>query len=227
MKQGPFSILEKLFEASRDDEKAVPMKAYLKDLFDCYGIATKERRSMYLPVIKHYLDASREEFEKYIRELYASPMRDMHQAAIHYAELYIKKHTDKAHISTIEYLIVHNSWWDTVDMVASHTLGIYLDKFPEETKKVTDRFEASGNMWLIRSCILFQLKYKQKTNKELLFGFCERHRHSNEFFIQKAIGWALREYGKTNPDNVLKFVKSTQLKPLSKKEALRIILSGD
>ena len=74
-----------------------------------------------------------------------------------------------------------------------------------------------------RSFILFQLDYKVKTNSDLLFSLCEKHSTSKEFFIQKAIGWALREYGKTNPEAVKKFVSNTNLKPLSNKEALKNI----
>jgi len=76
-------------------------------------------------------------------------------------------------------------------------------------------------MWLNRVAILCQLGYKQNTNSELLFALCDQHRDSNEFFIQKAIGWALREYGKVNPSAVLTFVDNIDLKPLSKREAIR------
>jgi 3-methyladenine DNA glycosylase AlkD len=79
-------------------------------------------------------------------------------------------------------------------------------------------------MWLNRSAIIFQLDYKVKTNFDLLIAVCEMHKESNEFFIQKAIGWALREYGKYNPKGVKTYVQNTTLKPLSKKEALRKIM---
>ena len=79
-------------------------------------------------------------------------------------------------------------------------------------------------MWLNRSALLFQLGYKEHTDETLFYSLCLEHRHSDEFFIQKAIGWALREYGKTNPDSVLNFVRSNTLKPLSEKEAIRNII---
>ena len=78
-------------------------------------------------------------------------------------------------------------------------------------------------MWLQRSSIIFQLGYKKNTDEALLFKQCLAHKHSEEFFIQKAIGWALREYGKTNPQSVLNFVNSADLKSLSTKEAIRNI----
>lgn len=78
-------------------------------------------------------------------------------------------------------------------------------------------------MWLNRSALLFQLSYKEKTNFELLKSECEKHKDSNEFFIQKAIGWALRDYSRFNPIGVKNFVLSTNLKPLSSREALRLL----
>ena len=78
-------------------------------------------------------------------------------------------------------------------------------------------------MWLNRSAILFQLSYKVKTNFEILKSECEKHKYSNEFFIQKAIGWALRDYSRFNPNGVITFVNSTDLKSLSRREALRLI----
>ena len=129
----------------------------------------------------------------------------------------------KEDIQLIEKLILNNSWWDSVDTIAKYILGEYLFEFPLETKNVIERFSNSENMWLNRSAILFQLGYKQKTNADFLFSECLKQSHSNEFFIQKAIGWALREYAKSNPEIVRQFVKNSNLKPLSIKEALKNI----
>ena len=82
---------------------------------------------------------------------------------------------------------------------------------------------ASGNIWLQRTAILFQLKYKQETDTTLLASTIRQLCHTDEFFLNKAIGWALREYGKTHPDWVLDFTEKTVLHPLSRREGLRII----
>ena len=79
-------------------------------------------------------------------------------------------------------------------------------------------------MWLNRSAIIFQLSYKLQTDFDLLKAECEKHKNSDLFFIQKAIGWALREYSRFNPEGVKFFVNSRNLKPLSQREALRNIL---
>jgi 3-methyladenine DNA glycosylase AlkD len=89
---------------------------------------------------------------------------------------------------------------------------------------VTAKWMDSGNMWLQRSALLFQLRYKQQTDEKLLFRYITELTASKEFFIRKAIGWTLREYSKTKPDQVQQFVAKTPMAPLSKKEALRIIL---
>lgn len=126
-------------------------------------------------------------------------------------------------IKLIEKLIITNSWWDSVDTIAKYLLGGYLQQFPLETLKVIERFSNSKNMWLNRSAILFQLSYKEKTNFEILISECEKHKHSNEFFIQKAIGWALHDYSRFNPTGVKAYINSTNLKPLSSREALRLL----
>ena len=120
-------------------------------------------------------------------------------------------------------MITEKSWWDSVDTAAKYLLGEYLIAFPNETNKVIDRFSDSENMWLNRSAILFQLSYKQKTNADFLFRECIKHAHSKEFFIQKAIGWALRQFARHDPDWVRNFVAERPLAPLSKREALKHI----
>ena len=138
----------------------------------------------------------------------------------------LKGNYKKDDIQLIEKLIGNNSWWDSVDTIAKYILGEYLLEFQSETKKVMERFSNSENMWLNRSAILFQLGYKQKTKAAFLFSECIKQAHSKEFFIQKAIGWALREYAKINPEEVKDFVLNSDLKPLSTKEALKNICCG-
>ena len=149
--------------------------------------------------------------------------REFHQTAIDLLVKEFKKNFVLEDIQLIEKLIITNSWWDSVDTIAKYILGGYLLQFPSETLKVIERFSNSENMWLNRSAILFQLSYKEKTNFEILKSECEKHKGSKEFFIQKAIGWALRDYSRFNPNGVKEYVNSTNLKPLSRREALRLL----
>ncbi|MFD0861952.1 DNA alkylation repair protein [Sungkyunkwania multivorans] len=204
------------------DAKA--MKAYLKGKFEFYGIKTPKRRELLKEVLKSHVDEVQQQLDSVVYDLYSQNYRELHMCGM---ELYYKFKNKKymlGDIAMIKYLITTHSWWDTVDYIAKWILGGYLLKFPEEKRTVIDTFSSAHDMWLNRSAILFQLGYKAKTDSEELFKQCKKHADSDEFFIKKAIGWALREFGKTDPEAVLAFVNSTTLKPLSRKEAIRNII---
>ena len=207
-----------------NSENAVYMTDYMRGQFQYFGVKTTQRREILKLVIAENKAELKENIRKISLELYKLPQRELHVSATEIFEKELRKTYLLEDIIIIEKLIIQNSWWDTVDFIAKQILGKYLLKYPEEVPKVISKFSTSKNMWLNRSAILFQLGYKSNTNKDLLFKQCENHKKSEEFFIQKAIGWALREYGKTNPESVLNFVNSTTLKPLSQKEAIRNII---
>ena len=216
--------LETAFNKNRNPENAISMAKYMKNLFSFYGIKTVQRREILKEVCKANKDELAQNFREIAWELFNKEFRELHYCGIEILIKNLKNNYQKDDIKLIEKLIVTNSWWDSVDTISKNILGHYLIEFPEETEKVIERFSNSKNMWLNRSAILFQLGYKKNTNYELLFSECEKHSKSKEFFIQKAIGWALREYGGTNPSLVINFVNATDLKPLSKKEALRKLI---
>ena len=126
-------------------------------------------------------------------------------------------------VTFIEELIRTRSWWDTVDFLAANVAGKFFRIYPEMIRPVSTRWMDSDNIWLQRSCLLFQLKYRLGTDLDLLYSFIERLKGSDEFFIRKAIGWVLREYSKTDPAAVKNYVNTHNLKPLSRKEALKVI----
>jgi 3-methyladenine DNA glycosylase AlkD len=216
--------LETAFKENSHPDNAAAMAKYMRNHFSFFGIKTEDRRHIFKTIWKE----NQEEFSKKTREialqLFAKGQRELQYCAIEILIKQLKENYEKEDIQLIEKLITTNSWWDSVDTIAKNILGQYLLEYPLETKKVITRFSNSDNMWLNRSAILFQLGYKQKTNFDLLQFECEKHKNSDEFFIQKAIGWALREYAKTNSEAVKNFVGNTNLKNLSKKEALKNIL---
>ena len=122
-----------------------------------------------------------------------------------------------------EELITTKSWWDTVDGLAANQVGEHFQRYPELRGKCTKRWMASGNIWLQRTCLIFQLRYKKQTDFELMKSFIIPLAGSKEFFIRKAIGWALRQYSKFEPARVIDFVESQPMSHLSKKEALKLI----
>lgn len=217
------SDLEADFRKASNNELAIPMENYMKNNFTYFGIKTEKRRAIFKSNYEQNKSEVKSNFRAIARELFQMKEREFHQTAIDLLVKEFKKNYVLEDIQLIEKLIITNSWWDSVDTIAKYILGGYLLQFPSETLKVVERFSNSENMWLNRSAILFQLSYKDKTNFEILKSECEKHKHSNEFFIQKAIGWALRDYSRFNPKGVEAYVNSTNLKPLSRREALRLL----
>lgn len=218
------TTIKNTFEANQDIANGQKQSDYLKNHFPCYGIPTQTRREILKDCSAEYKDEIKENFRTICWELYQFPYREIHHTAIDIFLKEIKKNFRINDIDLIEKLITTNSWWDSVDTLAKYAVGGYLSTFPEKKYSIIDEFSNSDNMWLNRTGIIFQLGYKSKTDFDLLISECEKHKHSSEFFIQKAIGWALREYGSVNPNGVLEYVKSTNLKPLSKKEAIRKLI---
>lgn len=218
------TTIKNAFEANQDITNGQKQSDYLKNHFPCYGIPTPTRREILKECAAEYQEDIKDDFRSICWELYQFPHREMHHTAIDIFTKEIKKKFQVNDIQLIKKFITTNSWWDSVDTLAKYAVGGYFQKFPEKKYAFIDEFSNSDNMWLNRTAIIFQLGYKAKTDFELLVSECEKHKHSNEFFIQKAIGWALREYGSINPNAVLDYVNSTNLKPLSKKEAVRKII---
>ena len=122
-------------------------------------------------------------------------------------------------------MILNKSWWDTVDFIAPKLVATWFKMFPERRDETIERWLSSGNIWLQRSCVIFQLKYKTGFDTAVLEHVVHSLSGSKEFFINKAIGWILREYGKREPDWVMDFANRTELNSLSRREGLRIILA--
>jgi 3-methyladenine DNA glycosylase AlkD len=120
-------------------------------------------------------------------------------------------------------MVAHKSWWDTVDFIAPKLVGEYFKIYPEQRNTYVEKWIASDNIWLQRTSILFQLKYKEEFDTEFLTYVINSLLGSKEFFINKAIGWILRQYSKVNPNWVIEFTNNTQLDKLSYKEATRLI----
>lgn len=203
-----------------DEEDSLQMKAYLKGQFEFFGIKAKERR---LIVRRHWEEhglISIDQLPELIKLCNDSEFREIHYFAMESTEK-LKKHWPSSFLEHIEYMITHNSWWDTVDFIADNVAGPFLLKYPELMHATARKWNGSDHMWLQRSSIIFQLKYKDKTDTDLLTEMILGHNTKKEFFLRKAIGWALRQYGRTNPDWVREFVQLHPMEPLSYKEATK------
>lgn len=217
---GYLQSLEQTFAANANLSDAVQMKKYMKDLFDFYGMKSPIRKEIYKSQKQQFGLIPVNEKDEIVRWCWEAPQREWQYFCMEFLSKEAKE-TDEGIIELYEYLITNKSWWDTVDFIASNLVGVCFLKYPDRIPAVTAKWMNSGNMWLQRTCILFQLKYRKKTNTQLLEGFIKPLKESKEFFIRKAIGWALREYSKTNPTYVKEFVKNNRLSGLSRREALK------
>lgn len=211
--------LRNSFEKNADMEIAISMKKYMRDKFEFFGIPSPRRKEIYKEFRKLYGLFPDDKKEKILKWCWESPQREYQMFAMEFMNKTAKKEAREI-IKLYEYMIVTKSWWDTVDFIAANMIGTYFKKFPEDIPVVSHSWLNSGNIWLQRSCLLFQLKYKSELDTKLLESFIFPLADCKEFFIKKAIGWILREYSKTNPEYVIQFVNDNQLSNLSKKEAL-------
>lgn len=216
--------LENAFLEKSNSDNAFAMAKYMRNQFLFFGIKTDDRRSIFKTIWKENQQEVTKSSRTIAWSLFTKPQRELQYCGIEILIKQLKNNYKIEDIQLIEKLIVTNSWWDSVDTISKYILGEYLLEHPSETEKTIERFSNANNMWLNRSAILFQLGYKQKTNFDFLKSECEKHKNSTEFFIQKAIGWALREYSKTNPEVVINYLIHTNLKKLSQKEAKKHIL---
>ena len=213
------SLVEE-FKKNANPTNAEPMAKYMKNLFPYLGIKTPERREISKKFFKENGLPEISDFEQIIRDLWELPEREFQYFAVGLM-VKLKEKADKDIIDLYEHLITTKSWWDSVDGIATWLVASLFQRFPELIKPYIEKWLKSGNMWLQRTVILFQLNYKDKTDEMLLGTSIMRLAGSKEFFIRKAIGWALREYSKTDAQAVINFVENNELAPLSKREALK------
>ena len=212
--------LEIAFKKHADTGNAAPMKRYMKDRYDYFGIKSPLRKEIYREHKQKHGLMSLAETEEIVKWCWQQPQREYQYFAMEFLGKAMKK-ADKDIINLYIYMIANKSWWDTVDYIAANLVGNYLKLFPERTKELTDQWVAANDMWQQRTCLLFQLKYKSATDTELMHSFISRLSDSKEFFIRKAIGWVLREYSKTNAEFVVDYVKKYPMSGLSQREALK------
>jgi 3-methyladenine DNA glycosylase AlkD len=214
--------LAKELRALKDPVRAEFAKKYMRHQFEFLGLDAKTLRNCIRNYIKENGYPEIEHLGEFALKLWDMPEREFQQTAIEIVNKLSKKlRSDDIH--WIEQLIIKKSWWDTVDGLAAWICGTYFNLFPAQIKPVTEKWMKSGNMWLQRSALLFQLKYKANTDTQLLADYIERLADHKDFFIRKAIGWILREYSKTNKEWIREFVNNHALSGLSVREASKYI----
>jgi 3-methyladenine DNA glycosylase AlkD len=213
------------FRAHGDPDTALGQMAYMRNQFEFFGLKMPQWMSLTKAIQAQWGIPEGEDLKTLARLCFADDHREMHYFALETVQKALKKQPAEF-IEFLEELILSRSWWDSVDWL-NKLVGLHFRRYPALIRPVTERWLESGNIWLQRVSLIFQLTYKDKTDADLLFGYVRRLSASPEFFIQKAAGWALRQYAKTAPDAVVDFVQKTRLAPLTKREALKIVGKKD
>lgn len=214
-----------------DPTKAAPMQAYMKSAMPYLGVQTPPLRRVCRDVFAAHPLTSIEEWRETVLALWCGARyREERYAAI--ALTGDRRYQGFQRLDTLplyEEMIVNGAWWDYVDELAIRRVGPLLALYPEPMRVMMLAWSRDANLWKRRSAILCQISFKAATDEHLLFACIEPNLSDRDFFIRKAIGWALREYAKTRPDTVRRYVREHEatLSPLSRREATKHLASED
>ncbi len=213
--------IKKIFESMEDKENAIAMSKYMRNLFDFYGLPTPKRKEVYHDFIKSERKSKKIDWE-FLDKCYDDNHREFQYLVYDYL-LAMKQYVSFEDISKIQNYIIKKSWWDTIDFLCKVVGDVGLRD--SRVKDLMKEWSKNENIWIKRSAIEHQLCLKEKTDTKLLEQIIVNCFGSDEFFINKAIGWALRDYSKTNPKWVKDFINkyNDKMDSLSIKEASKYL----
>ena len=211
----------KKFQLVGVEENKKPMENYMKNRYPFVGVKSPDRKKQSKELINESKLYSLEQLFQTINYLYQKEEREYQNLAIDMCEVNVNRLSFEE-LQDYSQFIQLKSWWDTVDAWRK-IYGLYIKRVPEDKEKMFYYFYQHENMWMRRVSITLQLMEKEKTDVELLEKAIMFDRYTDEFFIQKAIGWSLRQYSKVNPNWVKAFTSEKELLPFAKKEALKQI----
>lgn len=212
--------------ASADTVKAEGMRAYMKSKMPYRGVSAPELRQILKPIFETHRIGNFQAWKATTLALW----REARFREERYAAIELTGHRSYREFQTweafpiYEEMIVTGAWWDYVDAVAVNRVGKHLlVSYRPRATKVLERWSGTDDLWKRRSSIIAQVGLKEQTDLDLLYYAIDRNLEDNEFFIRKAIGWALRAYAWVDPVEVTRYVGSreSRLSPLSRREALR------
>ena len=217
--------LRKELAALGDPERARGAQAYMKSAMPFHGVGAVPLRAACRRVFARLELPDAEAFRREVLAVFrGADFREEMYVAVELARLKrAAPFRDFAFLPVCEEMVVTGAWWDVVDPIASHLLGELLRKEPRRMRREMLAWARCGDLWKRRSAILCQLGFKRDTDLDLLYACLEPALDSKEFFLRKAIGWALRQYAWTDPAEVLRWVSANEqrLSPLSRREALK------
>lgn len=208
--------------AHADPGRIAQMQAYLKTEQPFLGVMADGRVEVVRDVDARFPAADVRENDRQVAALWREPEREMQYVAVGLARRR-KKLVGAGSLPLYERMIREGAWWDLVDEIAIHVVGVAALAEPDTLRAAMDRWIEDPDMWIRRTAIIFQNRHKLRTDEARLLRYCLACAHEKEFFIRKAIGWALRDYAKTNPEAVRSFVEKhrERLSGLSIREALK------
>jgi 3-methyladenine DNA glycosylase AlkD len=219
--------LRKALKEAADPAKAPAMQAYMKSVMPYHGVSNAARAAVCDAVFAQVKFADAAEWEAEVLAIWrGAKFREERYGALHLAgDKRARAFQTPAAAAMYEEMIVTGAWWDYVDGIASHRIGQILRDYPGPMKRKMLSWSKSPDMWKRRTSILCQLGYKAETDLELLYSCIEPSLGSKEFFLRKAIGWALRQYAWTDAEEIRRYVKRNRerMSPLSIREALKNI----
>ena len=207
-----------------DPAKAEGMRAYMKTAVPFFGVQKPGRQVILRELVATFPPDDQDEYEHLVLGLWGLPHREEKYLALGVARHFGEFVTPWS-LPLYSRLIVEGAWWDFVDEIATKLIRRLVVEHPDRTWPLVDDWIDDDDMWLRRTAILCQIGAKEQTDTERLFGFCARRAFEKEFFIRKAIGWALREHARTDPEAVAHFVTENRhlLSGLSYREATKHI----
>jgi 3-methyladenine DNA glycosylase AlkD len=213
--------LDDRFAASRDPSRAAAMRAYMRGQFPYAGLPAPALRAIERDVFADLSAPNASDLRTVALECWARDEREYQYVACDYLRKHVRA-AGQPFIEVTRTLITTKPWWDTVDTLATRFVGDLVRLHPPLVATM-DAWSAESDMWLIRTAILHQLHYGPATDTARLFDYCSRQAGHPDFFVRKAIGWALRHYARTHPEAVREFVaaNATRLSPLSVREATK------
>lgn len=208
------------FTAQANPKNAGSMRSYMRDKFDFLGIKTPLRRALIKDLGQVEFDQA--DLEQLVRALWLLPHREYQHAAIDLLTTH-KKKLGLSELNLLLSLAQEKSWWDSVDGLASVTNDILFASRTQQSQLQMDKAVKHTNMWVRRIAMIHQLGWRLETDQERLFNYAQGLAHEEDFFIRKAIGWALRDYARWQPEAVGEFVEvhRAHLSNLSVREALK------
>ena len=216
------SALRKEFVKNADPKAGEGAAAYMRNQFEFFGIKTPLRRELAKDLVRQSKDLSERELVALCKELWAQPEREFQYIACDLLAKNAKRLSPSYVKREAPWFIKNKSWWDTVDSVRK-SIEIVVAANPD-LKSEMEKWIVSNNIWIVRSALIHQLTLGSKTDAKLLFRFCEIQATEKEFFVAKAIGWALRSYSYVDPKAVKSFIKEhPELTPLAKREGLKAL----